>query len=664
MSIRPIEETDDMTTFLMETDGRARKVAKELAAICKEHGVRLPLTKSQAATARLYGHPTWNDLLASIGQGRSQDDHELAADELAERRKLQISALESAGVPAELAPEVLSRLAPTGRSEASIENSSTVTLLEWAGIHHPARVMSTIDAAGEVFSGWDGRIAELSEMYLEWIGERSPYRLDRLLATEQESVDAVYDLADQVHDGQGFVIDATAVAESFSRIDVRDQTWTPEVGHGTFYIHFGVNRFASPFPGLGVEGCYVEIDKLRGGTSPDHVGLTFVVSEEIAPQEGFHGNDYDMFMRIRNLLRRVDVSFSPVEGDTLAACFGTTSYSEYPDEVMEAWAPYLAPLVNAAWNSIVAYGARKVPVFDAVDEIVPAEGIRRIERARTEPKRREAIMWAAANTGELAIRYLDRRPARDDKDAEYSNSPRPLPNCGSQDYIEDYVQSLLDDALDTMNPVGMGWLARRARQELAHASGLVDFGGDALDAVEHPAARQFLRSKALLMNSYWYSGRHQDAAAIARELVACQETDRYGYLPAIVKVLLETGDVPGAQAAVSKLAPSLPKDGITAWTVALVNAASGDRDAAVRSLLPAFFTNPMAAAEILKGSQGSWVWFLHEGDPIGSEDEADEIAYLHSGTWSKIEGWQGIILEGSKLHSDELEGVAANRFAH
>jgi hypothetical protein len=45
MSIRPHQATNTMTTSLMETDTRARKVAKEFAAISKDYGIKLPIPK-------------------------------------------------------------------------------------------------------------------------------------------------------------------------------------------------------------------------------------------------------------------------------------------------------------------------------------------------------------------------------------------------------------------------------------------------------------------------------------------------------------------------------------------------------------------------------------------------------------------------------------------
>jgi len=644
-----------MTTFLMETDARARKVAKDLKAICQEKGIKLPLTKSQAATARLYGYPSWNDLLTSLGKGHSPDDHELDVQQLEDRRSMQAEALVSIGIPAADTQVVLSRLAPTGRTESTVKSSDTVALVQHLSDYHPIRFMEAMDLAHHHLKDWDGRLMDLEDRYAQWLKGRNAIFLDRMLGNAADSIEAVHFLAEWVSKETGYVIDACANAVAFSEVDALDATWSPEIGPSGFhYIHFGPHRFPSPFPRLGVEGCYIHY-RSDEDEAPGYFSFTFMVSEEVGPEDDLYDKHLGTMPSIRNLLRRIDVSFSPLEGETLGACISDRSGGEYPDEYARAWVPYLKPLLNAAWNSLTAYTTRQLPIVDALYVDLPREDIRKLQRARTEKRRLEVMRELAEDSIDMAIRYMGRTPPSRDLFSERGSCPYPRADSGIAGYDVTYVQSLLEDAMESWRPIGMLWHARTVDDLVRPFLDGYSQPGSKPDAEFVVARQQHLRAVALMMNAEWVIEEHEAALSSARYLL-----DNFGnglgpYLPGIVKLFIEAGDLRTARDAYERFRSLMPESGLKCWTEALIAASAGNRENALRSLVRAIDANPQAVHAIMGSYFSPWSWFFRDLEEPGGDDEADHVGCLHGTTWKMVNGWEELLEEAVVRHATGTE---------
>jgi hypothetical protein len=163
------------------------------------------------------------------------------------------------------------------------------------------------------------------------------------------------------------------------------------------------------------------------------------------------------------------------------------------------------------------------------------------------------------------------------------------------------------------------------------------------------------------MNAYWVTGRRDDAVRIAHELVGGMGQDRYGYLPQIVKVFIESGDVVSARNSYEKLATRRIDDAFEAWTGALVLSASGvPKGEAIKSIRQAIRTNSRVPHDLRANEFSPWSWLRILREEPGGEYEADLIANLHGSCWKTVDGWKDMLaaaeaqVQGESMNTEPL----------
>ena len=645
-------------TFEMQTDVRARRVAKDLKSIAAEYKIKLRLTESQQAVARLYGYATWNELVGALGTGTGREDHELTAEALEERKRGQISALIAVGIPGSLAEEILERLAPTARTEADLPR---VSLIQTHNDYHPMRLMWTLSIDFERDS--DSDYDTIQEEYAGWAKKRTLAPLDRaaLSNLEGDSLEGMAWSAEKILERTHFVVDAVAIAGEASKRDVMNEVWRPELSNGkdeTLYFHFGCHRFPSPFPGLGVEGCYVDtLVAQRSEDAPDQVEFVFVVSPDVASEETGYMMEGDTSpIRLRENIRIVSVYFCPGEGDLVGECLRTTGLGDAKvDAYLGLWRPYLPPLVNAGWNCLKIWKSRKyLQLHDALSIEDDRETVRRFERARTEQKKMAIAAEIAGESSQVLVRLIDREPQPADLVSEVASAPYPRSDSGSPGYDRDYVQSIIEDAFEVSRAWGMFWHATKA--EGLAATALAAAGIEDIAGADHPAAAQYLRAASLVMNALWEVEEKERALLQAVMLARKLPVDSIGLFPALARIYVEHGDEMRARAAAAKYAGAKPSDALVAWSVALIDTKFGPPEQARVSLERAHSLNALAPAALLQIDISPWSWFWRGEESPGGDDEAHHIACLHVAAWRTIEGYREILksidrfADGSSKH--------------
>jgi hypothetical protein len=161
--------------------------------------------------------------------------------------------------------------------------------------------------------------------------------------------------------------------------------------------------------------------------------------------------------------------------------------------------------------------------------------------------------------------------------------------------------------------------------------------------------RHYLAAQARMMNAAWVTGDRELAMATAQFLVDHQSEDRYSFLPAVVKVLLENDDRAAAKSAVAKFVRSSSKQSLVAWTVALVAAATEAGSSVERAIDQAVALNPHALKFLAEAAGDPWAWFGREEEP-DSDMEGDQIACLHGATWAEVPGGRAMLLEDGRSY--------------
>lgn len=421
-----------MSPFMMQSDSRARRAAKDLKSILHSNQIELTLKQCQGAVARMLGHADWPTLMATIGTGHSPDDALVTPEERVARHAVQREVLIRIGLPEARADEVRARLSLTGRSQADME-SMPIVFTESTYQYHPQRILDATESMARLRMGLlmrqsgkqvSGRefseletpnysLLSLADDLEKWMDDTTVTPLDEA-SFHPYMFEFLYADAREVLSETCFIIDASAVAEGLARKDVSEEIHTgkwPDMP--LMYVHLGTNAFPSPFPGCGIEGCYVE---LEGGGKSEHgsITVTFIASPELNPgmsiYEDLSAMPYDGFlMSMRHL--RVSVDADEEGRIRLGDILDAENQWEHHDDYAQTWKPYLVAPLNAAWSAIKAERTLSIPVTDGLHSDVDGDLVRKLRRARTPDQRTKAMKAIAEENGEFLVRFVGGVPA-------------------------------------------------------------------------------------------------------------------------------------------------------------------------------------------------------------------------------------------------------------
>ncbi len=610
--------------YALANDARARSVAKDLARLAKERGVKLPLTSAQNVTARLFGYSDWQDLLANVGQGRGPEDHELPEVAAMERWADQIEVLVNAGFKGDSVASVLDALRPTGRDQASIKNKPRVWPVQIGANHHPNRLRDAINHFNEYYS-LNGSYVPLVDIMKEWETKRFVHPLDRETYSDERGISSLLMTFDIFRDETSHVVDVSAIISDTPDTVVLDEKWSAlpndPADLGRYYFHFGNHRFPSPFKDIGIDGCYVSaLDEiLDDNGNPGGFTFTFTTSPEIAPDYDDVLFDNALELDFRSAIRVVEITCHELNGDNVGGALSGPNESEHSDEYVDAWHPYLEKPLCAAWTALKAYRARQAPIHNAlfVDSF---EGhFAMLERATTDMavvNRMRQIVEEIGGDDDLPVRFMGKTPPSEDIYLEeMAASPFPRAGSGPERYDMDHVQSKLADALQMERPWSMYLCAKEALRMC----------GD-LDASDPATEHVVVKSCALIMNGANTIGAGKWALEAMNVVIRSHLPEVVDYLPGAVIVLVRAGLEEDARKASLRLAELAPGTSFAALSELLVAATFSERH--VRDAMLKKFVDDHAdtANRILHLKAEPWNWLCRDGS--FGDDENDYAACM------------------------------------
>jgi len=500
---------------------------------------------------------------------------------------------------------------PTARPQAC----PTVRVV---GDHHPSRYLALVAALFRENPGF-GDLPDIEAHLAAWAAGRPLQPLDRLMLSIEDPFQGSFFFAEEIGRLTGTSHDAAALARDWSAIPSEAGAWDPALAGDTVYLHFGAHAFPSPFPGLGVEGCYVEAYAVDGGL-PDYVAFRFVLSPDLAPKgERRHADSPEV--RLRDLARGMEVGFSPSAGQRAGAALGSNP-ARYPEAYRALWAPYLPPLLNAAWHGLAA--VRRPAPHGTPDGLSHAYA-----EAGREDVRHAIAVEIADGEGKLVVRYLGRAPVAPGTATEWIAAPYPAAGTPDIAYEGAACDALLADAREAAAP---GTALAHADRALALA--ILGVSAGATGATRHWTLAQSLRANALAA-----LGEDAAAAAVASQLAGLLAADPDGLVPGIVGLLVASGDMATARALLERLGEP-DEDPAHAWTLALVASLSGRparRDFAIGC---AMSLEPRVGAALLSGKPLPWLW--HPGPGERTRDPVRIAAALEAG-WRRVPEHRAIL---------------------
>jgi hypothetical protein len=443
--------------YNLMSDARARSLAKDLVSLAAEAGNKVPLTRAQAAVAKMLGYTDWKDLQSNIGSSAAAgpEDGGLTAIEVAARREMQSAALGDVGIPKSDHAALLARLRPTSRADAEAAPARELIQRPYDMRYHPDRMKDAWFRLSEHCEAtereFEGYYYEAMDVLGEWAAGRRLEQLDSLLVKDDgQDTETFLEAAMEDPYKLGFLIDATGLSylESNDLIDRTFPHFDKDMKHATLYVHLGRNAFPSPYGGEGVEGVYLDIDVTETmeeeDGNPINIWATVVCSEPEYPMEYDNmGITINSALRLKNALRHVTTGFYAWGSDDL---YNAVEYNleESDDEASMEWAPFMAAPIRAALNAAHLCFGRLTNVYDAAPRLEPDERTR-FERCTTEKQFRKAA--ASLGDDRLFVRFLGSPP--DLKKAPAGGeiaSHRPhLPTAEA-------VQIAIDDSFDFNSP--------------------------------------------------------------------------------------------------------------------------------------------------------------------------------------------------------------------
>lgn len=640
-------DTPAVDPFKMKCIKRAETVAKDLKKVLVEVQHPHVLGKCRDATARMYGYPDWRSLTDALGDTVSPDDADVDEEARARRHAVQIAVLERLGLKRPVAETVRARLSPTGRGgmDAKILRPVSLSMVEQ---YHPHRMHEAVgsvvrNSRGDAASG--GLISVFDEVD-DWAQDTALLPLDDM-ALHGDRFEDLYDHARTILDGEGRILDASTVSAKLALSDIENELYSGEWKPlPTTYIHFGTNAFPSPWPGCGIEGCYVTVvdpGELRDDRAID---VSFVVSPETAPDPGlgmgeeFTGGRFDEFVHAnRHLvagaygdLDENGVARSVRIADVVAGLEGT----EHPEEYVDAWRPYLKAPWAAAWNALRAWIEGTLPTRFGLISDLPEEIFAKMARARTEAQRARVVK-EVADVGELAIQFLGEVPSTDlggpIPEVDFPYPAVTDPEAWAKGYLE----------------MAFG-VYPSCQLHLAHKATAVLEGTSPFEHIETKALARIHEEAALSQ-----LGRWPEALGAGRRCLKLDEGDGYGMRYRLAALLVRNEDAEGARELLARYDADCEEGPEHDWSKALLLARFGTQEQAKAAIAKATVEAPHVLDRILTGDGYPEFWYVldmsnYVTDHYGSRArswEAYRIAGMLRDGWAAIHDHRSLLAAGA-----------------
>lgn len=402
-----------LAPFRMVSDSRARRVARDLRDLLKSEGVGVSLTRAQALTANLYGYGSWPALLADLGADFSLDDPDESEDEVDGRFRRALGVVLGALPSLPAAQRLLAALQPTNRANVAAQRATLVELAN-PDAYHPVRLKRLVEETEEVLCAFQDLERDVGGPFtdadaIERSGRAAHDVVEAAIAGEdltllpydayavlQRRLLPLYAAATRVETSACAIVDAEAVSLDLAARVIPDLSASAD-----HYVHLGALRFPSPYPGLGIEGCYV-----RTGADGDVVISAVLSPPAFGPDaesylDGFsiptmllaHARGHTM--RLAEIIDGgLAVNLPPVADILAIGSFDAQGRPPFVAGLDALWRTCLRPAAAAAVNAVVQAGQR-APGERLLGVAVPADHAlaRRIAKART-PQQTEAALAA------------------------------------------------------------------------------------------------------------------------------------------------------------------------------------------------------------------------------------------------------------------------------
>lgn len=652
--------------FRMTTPVRAATVAKQLKKILAEMDRPAVLGHCRETVARMYGYADWRELNRSIGDEASPDDAGVGAAEREERHAHQRSVLEALGLEPQTAENLRIRLSPTGRTEADVARGKPAEIERMAQ-YHPRRFLDAVAEVGRfrfeksLYAHGHhpgtlphGFVAEnypryplpvLAEDVREWAGRNTILPLDTA-GLDPDRFEFLYDLAREVRDGEGRLIDASCVARQLARVDVMGGAYAGEwASMPVTYVHLGTNALPSPWPGCGIEGCYVRVGEVSELQDSRTIECVFVASPETAEdpdlpiEEEFTMHHEDAFVFG---MRHITTIAEGGDDGVVALRDLVDGMDPAETDVVEAWRPYMQVAVNAVWNALKAAQEGALPIKDGIAADLPEELFAKLARARTPVQRRKAIQ-AVAEEGEVVVEFVGGvAPDAVDPRAKTQLVDAPPPTVPNP---TEWALGYLRMANDASYPEVQLRMARRASAIIPQPEGAMD---------------EYVKTRALVLEENAFSDmeRWTEAKAAALRCLAYDERDGNGMRFRLASLLVLTDDAEGARDLLARYDREDAAGPTSDWSRAMLLVKFGTEEEGRLALAKAM-RDPEGVsirARLLGGDGHRERWHDHGMVEYVQREGAGEsyvVAGMHRDGWKAIPNWRELLqrfVPGSRLH--------------
>ena len=402
-----------LAPFRMVSDSRARRVARDLRDLLKSEGVSVGLTRAQALTANLYGYGSWSALIADLGSDFSLDDPDESEDEVDGRFRRALSVVLGALPSVPAAQRLLAALQPTNRANAAAQRAMLVELVN-PDVYHPVRLKRLVEETEEVLCAFQDLERDAGGPFtdadaIERSGRAAHEVVEAAIAAEdltllpydayavlQRRLLPLYAASTRVEAGACAIVDAEAVSLDLAARAIPDLSDPAD-----HYVHLGALRLPSPYPGLGIEGCYV-----RTSSEGDVVVSAVLTPPAFGPDAESYLDAFSIpamllaharghTMRLADIIDGgLAVTLPPMADIRAIGSFDAQGRPPFGAGLDALWRTCLRPAAAAAVNA-VAQALQRAPSERLLGVAVPPEHAlaRRIAKART-PQQAEAAVAA------------------------------------------------------------------------------------------------------------------------------------------------------------------------------------------------------------------------------------------------------------------------------
>jgi tetratricopeptide (TPR) repeat protein len=630
------KDMPEVETFRMNSLVRAEAASKDLKKILADVQRPMVLGKCREAVARMYGYAGWRALTGAPGGAPSPDDAEAGDDVRSARHDHQIRILMDIGLDRPIAETVRSRLSPTGRGGEDTALHRPIELSDTAQYHPERQQRSIIAVERDSDLSEDESLMGIFRAVDEWIGTRALLPLDDM-ALHIYRFEALYDPIREILDGRGRILDASVVAAELAGIDLGEGHYAGEwKGMPTTYVHLGTNAFPSPWPGCGIEGCYIKVSEPGLSTDEREIEVIFVVSQEYAPDPGlgigedFLGFSYQDFIQANRHINAYATAELDEDGRAppirLADVISGLGKTEHEAPYVEAWKPYLLAPFTAAWNALRAWKEGTLPIRYGLLSDMPEDLFAAMARARTE-KQRERLFKRASDEDGYIVQFLGGIPVEPTR-GPIREVDFPYPEVADP---EDWAAGYLEMAAFAGYPSVRLHLARKALAVLAKT-----------DAGEHVNAkvRASINEEAALSEL----GRWDEALAAARRCLAFDVSDGPGTRFRLASLLIRNDDEAGGRDLLARYETDPVGGSTLLWAKALLLARFGTPEQAKTAVAQAVAEAPHVRDRLLGGDGHPERWYdlgMYDyiRDPYGDRARAWE-AYAAAGMLR--DGWTAL----------------------